>query len=158
MQNVSPELERLLPTISSGVHRKALLAIDQLGLHAVKWKRGFTALHWAAKTGRTDIYEYLISKGADAGLKDEDGKTAADYACMQTACSLPKNLPPAHQKAVDAIERIGWANVKWAGGWTLLHWGFQAGRPDVIAYCQSKGVPLTIKDAKGNSPQFYKVN
>eukprot|EP01117_Protostelium_nocturnum_P009177 TRINITY_DN3285_c0_g1_i1.p1 TRINITY_DN3285_c0_g1~~TRINITY_DN3285_c0_g1_i1.p1 ORF type:complete len:775 (+),score=256.10 TRINITY_DN3285_c0_g1_i1:283-2607(+) len=37
-------------------------------------KNGETPLHWAARTGRTEIVEYLLSKGADKKVRGRDGR------------------------------------------------------------------------------------
>lgn len=39
-----------------------------------------TALHKAAELGKVDVVRYLISRGADTGVKDATGQTALDYA------------------------------------------------------------------------------
>lgn len=35
---------------------------------------------WAANWGRTEMAKLLLERGADRGIKDEDGKTALDKA------------------------------------------------------------------------------
>ena len=37
---------------------------------------GYAAIHWAAQKGHTKIVELLLSRGADAGLKDKHGNAA----------------------------------------------------------------------------------
>lgn len=41
---------------------------------------GWTALHEAARQGNAEMAEYLLSKGADAAIRSEDGKAPADLA------------------------------------------------------------------------------
>ena len=41
---------------------------------------GRSALHMAAKEGRSDIAEFLLSRGADPNITDADGDTPHDYA------------------------------------------------------------------------------
>eukprot|EP00602_Paraphysomonas_sp_CaronLab_P010982 CAMPEP_0185018430 /NCGR_PEP_ID=MMETSP1103-20130426/1159_1 /TAXON_ID=36769 /ORGANISM="Paraphysomonas bandaiensis, Strain Caron Lab Isolate" /LENGTH=90 /DNA_ID=CAMNT_0027548241 /DNA_START=43 /DNA_END=311 /DNA_ORIENTATION=+ len=43
-------------------------------------KSGWTALHLAARNGRRDICEYLISKGADVTIRNNLGSTALHLA------------------------------------------------------------------------------
>ena len=49
----------------------------------VKNDRGLTALHYAAGAGHKEIAEFLISKGADLNVRDNDGSSplhnATDY-------------------------------------------------------------------------------
>jgi len=170
---VSAQLESILPSVSSSMHRKALIAIDQTGLSAVKFKKGFSALHWASKTGNTEVVKYLLSKGADPDQEDDEGKTAHDYAMdnysLETSFVLKKdkakrrlkdmvnldNLPESHRRALEAVEKHGWSTLKWAGGWTILHWAYQTGRDDVIRYCNAIGVPHDLVDDKGKLPVHY---
>jgi ankyrin repeat protein len=42
--------------------------------------RGWTALIWAATQGHTETVRVLMEAGADATLRDFDGRTAADWA------------------------------------------------------------------------------
>ena len=39
-----------------------------------------TPLMWAAYNGRRTVVEYLVGRGADPNLTDDDGWTAADLA------------------------------------------------------------------------------
>jgi ankyrin repeat protein len=39
-----------------------------------------TPLHWACFTGKKDIVELLLSKGADVNIKDNEGKIALHLA------------------------------------------------------------------------------
>lgn len=155
----SPELEKLLPTILSSVHRRALQAMDRYGPEIIKWKRGFTALHWAYKEGRPDIVDYLIRRGARTDLRDENGLLPSEY--MPTprkgiaAYVDLESIPPAQQRALRGMESYGWKSLKWAGGFTILHWAYQAGRQDVIKYCESQGMPQSILDDKGFCPKDY---
>ena len=45
-----------------------------------KTPNGRTVLIGASIVGRAEVVKYLIEKGADVNLKDNDGKTALDYA------------------------------------------------------------------------------
>jgi ankyrin repeat protein len=39
---------------------------------------GFTALHAAAQSGRTDVVKFLLDKGANTGIVDSNGRKAVD--------------------------------------------------------------------------------
>lgn len=49
-------------------------------INAVETTMGWTALIWAAKRGHQETVETLLSLGANTSIKDNKGKTAADWA------------------------------------------------------------------------------
>ena len=160
--SISPELEKILPSVASSTHRRALLAIDRFGFNAVKWKRGFTALHWAYKEGRQDVVNFLIKKGADAEARDDIGKRPVDYrAPLQERNinrALPvqlESLPLPQRRALETMHQYGWEALKWGGGYTILHWAYQTGRMDVVEYCGSMGMPSDFREDKGMLPVDY---
>ncbi len=162
---ISSELRSILTTVSSYVHRRALIAIDRYGYHTVKWTRGFTALHWAWKVNRIDIVEYLLRKGADANARDDRGRLPIDHRpqlenkiveSIRLSDMVDLSTLPISQKAcLEVVESRGWNALKWAGGWTILHWAYQEGRRDVIEYLQKIGVPDNLRDAEGRTPSEY---
>ena len=180
---VSVELQRILPSVSSSMHRKALMAIDRFGIDAVRYKKGFTALHWACKSGNTEVIRYLVAKGADLHQTDDNGKSPQDYAderddpdasfllhdlsgkdvrdrnmlALSRTVDLASLKEP-HRKALEAIAKHGWSSLKWGGGWTILHWAYQNGRRDVIEFCKRLNVPFNIPDDKGKLPAHYACN
>jgi len=164
----TPELAKLLPSISRAVHRRALVAIDKYGIEMVRWKNGFTALHWAAKSNRPDICSYLLSRGADPTVLDASGKLPKDYTSSTGVLEIlspPSDrlhaivdfstLPAAQAECLETISRFGWSKLKWGGGWTIMHWAFQNARQDVVEYLRSIGVPDDLKDDKGRVPSYY---
>lgn len=180
-KRISPDLRKILHTVTSSAHRKALMAIERFGLDAVKYKRGFTALHWACKVGNQEVVKYLLGKGADISLRDDDGMSPQDYTdargdmetsrlldshCMDKGHHLAllerlvdlKTLKESHKRALEAIATHGWSCVKWGGGWTILHWAFQHNREDVIDFCRRIDAPFDTRDENGNIPVYYAKN
>lgn len=178
---ISDDLQKILDTVASSAHRKALTAIDRFGLDAVKYKRGFTALHWACKVGNQEVVKYLLSKGADITLRDDDGMSPQDYTDargdMETSRILDSHcrdkgdhltllrrivdlstLKESHKRALEAIAAHGWSSVKWGGGWTILHWAFQQNRRDVIDFCRHINSPFDTRDEHGRIPADYANN
>ena len=61
---------------------------------------GFTALMTAAAEGQTEVVRLLLEHGADPGLKDKDGDTAASFARENghtAVVELLENPPPPEQ-------------------------------------------------------------
>eukprot|EP00969_Alexandrium_andersonii_P136308 6030584-Alexandrium_andersonii.AAC.1 len=58
----------------------ALATIERDGWHAVKWKNGFTLLHWAAGKGHPELCGYLVRLGGDLEARDGEGRTPMDCA------------------------------------------------------------------------------
>jgi len=52
-----------------------LHAVDTHGWDTLQWSEGWTALHFAAQQGRSDVCSFLVARGADAGAKDKEGRT-----------------------------------------------------------------------------------
>ena len=150
--------------------RDALDAIEKFGINAVKWADGFSVLHWAAENGRFDECKFLISKQADPLVKDRKGKTPIDLALraghLEIAKFLQDSLPresaqfegvPAEfSKAIEAIKVHGWQSIKWAGGWSALHWAAQEGRFDMVRYLVDIArAPAGLLDKAGRAPSLY---
>jgi hypothetical protein len=167
---VSDELSRILTSVSSTTQRRALCAIDRYGIELVKFKNGFTALHWAARMNRLDICKYLLSRKGDPNARDDHNKIPFDYATSKDIRDLlrPENdevllhqivdmgsLSGTHQKCLKTIATYGWSSLKWGGGWTILHWAYQEERQDIIDFLKLIGVPLEIPDDKGRLPVYY---
>jgi len=67
--------------------------------------RGWSALIWAASLGRSDSVMILLAAGADASIRDHQGRTARDWALLNrhpgTAALLPSAPPPSQPGFVD---------------------------------------------------------
>jgi len=57
-----------------------------------KGRQGFTALHFAARSGRLEVLEYLIGRGAEVNGDDDRGKSAMDYAVANNRGEIIKVL------------------------------------------------------------------
>lgn len=53
--------------------------LDKQGINAIQ-TNGFTPLIFAAQIDESNLVKKLLDKGADKSLKDDEGKTAYDYA------------------------------------------------------------------------------
>jgi ankyrin repeat protein len=83
VHQVSPAMRNLAMhaavTISNHPETIRLLLAHGADVNAVQMG-GFTPLHGAASAGKSEIAEVLLAGGADAAMKCDRGKTAADYA------------------------------------------------------------------------------
>jgi len=152
-----------------GKIREALAAIGRHGLGAVKWADGFTALHWAAENGNLEICQFLLTKNADPAAQDRQGRTPLDLAArgnhaevfsllsdyVENYSGVFEKIPPQFSKALEAIRLHGWRSLKWAGGWSALHWAAQEGRLDVVRFLVGVGAPAGLADKAGRIPAFY---
>eukprot|EP00929_Paragymnodinium_shiwhaense_P075174 TRINITY_DN3842_c0_g1_i1.p1 TRINITY_DN3842_c0_g1~~TRINITY_DN3842_c0_g1_i1.p1 ORF type:complete len:1303 (+),score=443.74 TRINITY_DN3842_c0_g1_i1:130-4038(+) len=59
---------------------KVMQQIDQLGWEKMHWNRNVTLLHWAAKNDLADLCGRFLAQGADAHHRDDNGKSALEYA------------------------------------------------------------------------------
>jgi ankyrin repeat protein len=61
-------------------YRQVMEQIDSDGWHSIDWSKGFTLLHWAAKTNRADLCRRFLAQNADPSLRDHSGRTPLDHA------------------------------------------------------------------------------
>lgn len=54
--------------------------IDRVGWESVRWTRGFTLLHWAAKMDLPDLCNRFLLQGAERSAQDDCGKSPLDLA------------------------------------------------------------------------------
>lgn len=66
---------------------------------------GWTALMAAAREGRTSTIAILLDFGADPSLKDDHGKTAADYARKMNYHAIAENLDKAQSEIIQKRAR-----------------------------------------------------
>mmetsp|Transcript_35795 Transcript_35795/g.66753 ORF Transcript_35795/g.66753 Transcript_35795/m.66753 type:complete len:860 (+) Transcript_35795:153-2732(+) len=62
----------------------------------------WTALHWAASEGRTDVVGRLLAAGADPQMPDHVGRSALDYAQAQADASGDTSALEMLQEAIDS--------------------------------------------------------
>lgn len=86
---------------------------------------GRTALHWAAKDGRSDMVELLTQKSADTNIQDRYGDTPLHLAIMWST----KDCMDVVHKLVKAGARV---DIRGGKGYTPLAWAMRHG-PSSIA-------------------------
>jgi len=85
--------------------------IDQQGWNNMQWTRGFTLLHWAAQNDQPDLVEQLFAKAADPLQRDDDGRTALDFARESGSLAVVEALkrysqPQARQQREDVQRQM----------------------------------------------------
>jgi len=144
-----------LPTWSKSEYAWSTLALDAYGnapkritarLQAapnvdVRDGNGMTALHWAARNGRTDIINMLLEHGASINTRDYNRQT-------------PLHLAVAHKQQAAAellIAKGALVNMRTSFGRTPLHMAAETGNAPLVALLLEKGAK-TVMDYAGDSP------
>eukprot|EP01036_Dinobryon_divergens_P035212 gene35212-45603_t len=103
---------------------------------------GRTALHKASKKGRTDICLYLIEKGADLTLTDNDGSTALHFACRG-----------GHRETCSVLLKKGAnSNAKINDGSTVLHLASRIGDTLTCSLFLDNGANSNAEKQDGSTP------
>lgn len=83
--------------------------IDQQGWNNMQWTRGFTLLHWAAQNDQPELVEQLFQKAADPLQRDDDGRTALDFAresgSLEVVEALKRYSQPQARQQREDIQR-----------------------------------------------------
>merc|ERR1712008_225187 len=59
---------------------RVLQQVEREGWHSVKFRSGYTLLHWAASKGRSDFCSHFLCLGAQPRSRDASGRTPFDCA------------------------------------------------------------------------------
>jgi len=80
-------------------YKRVIEQIDKFGWDKMKWTKGFTLLHWAAKNNRDSLCERFMYQRGDPNAMDDNGKTPITYARENNAVeALQKLQGPAPQE------------------------------------------------------------
>jgi ankyrin repeat protein len=143
---------------------------------------GVTALHYAAGEGLKEMVAFLLSKGAQARCRDDEGETPLMHAFVMGRASVMKMLLQ-HMGLQGREERI---EMKWTPlmeacgegkvglvreivqrmegqeleetdnqGRTALHWAALEGHIEVVAVLMGKGAQTDIRDARRSTPLMF---
>jgi len=135
-------------------------------------ENGMTPLHWASISGRRDIAELLIKKGADINAKDKWGLTPLSRAnqlghrevvnlLLEHGVQLPGDLREiqkfAHYAAVKGhvklfeqlMQRSKETNLKNLEGGSFLHSAAEGGSREIAERLLEEGIPVDQKDRYG---------
>src|SRR5690606_33457403 len=70
-------------------------------------ERGGTALHYATQKGAKKVMRELVELGADPDVKDEDGRTALDYAMSRGWLTFLTTRPPPREDLATLLRTLG---------------------------------------------------
>ena len=135
---------------------------------------GNTALHAAALSGDSDMVTYLLIKGANSTLLNDDGDTALLVAMKNGKYSTATVLAEAGSSLyiADAVGKTPldllaeYNTAEWydafitpktgtitnSDGQTMVHYFVEKQNETAITKCIEKSVPLSIEDNNGKSP------
>ena len=106
---------------------------------------GFTALHWAAFTGRTETLELLIEKGAEVESKTEDGRTPLHIASLRGHLEFVEELLKLESENKVDINSVS------SNGWNALHFSIISNSLPVAQKLIELGIDFTSIDSEGKT-------
>ena len=106
---------------------------------------GNASLHFACQGGHKDVVEFLIIKGADLNVKNNDERIPLHFAAGF-----------GHKEVVSlSISKGAKINSKDRHGDTPLYFAAFAGHTDIVRLILSKGADLKSKNKFGDTPLHY---
>ena len=105
-------------------------------------KRGWTAIHFSAKSGNNELLTYFADIGTDIHLKTNDGRNCLHIAALEGHLNLCKMLINKHE--VDA-------NVADKRGWTAIHFSAKSGNNELLTYFADIGTDIHLKTNDGRN-------
>lgn len=135
---------------------------------------GNTALHAAAKVGDKDLVSFLLIKGADSTLKNDDGDTPlfvsvknGKYSTSTLLAEIGENIFATDSDGKNAIDLITaydtdeWydafitekiCNIEDSNGNTIIHYFVKTQNQKAINKCIEKNIYLSKENAEGKTP------
>eukprot|EP00927_Polykrikos_kofoidii_P059397 TRINITY_DN54556_c0_g1_i1.p1 TRINITY_DN54556_c0_g1~~TRINITY_DN54556_c0_g1_i1.p1 ORF type:complete len:240 (+),score=45.04 TRINITY_DN54556_c0_g1_i1:124-843(+) len=141
---VVPELDKFLVAAEAG-DLEAIQAVDEADLPKCLRKRDpdeRTALHRACAAGHRDVAEYLISKGAEVNVADEEGWSPLHSCASKGDAHLTDLLLTAKADVSEGT----------SSGATALHFAASKGHAEVVELLLSSGGQLNARDKRGGTP------
>lgn len=111
-------------------------------------QRGLYPLHVAASSGKPEITEYLIAKGADLNARDNRKRTALLLAAVAGQEKTAKIL----------ISKGADVNLSMNNGWSPLHFAASRGFPRIVGMLIDNDAEIDTKDSRGTTPLYWAVD
>jgi len=94
------------------------------------------------------------------GINGQAGNSHTDSTgLMDTESTISaaesRSIPEAYMKVMEQIDQMGWHQMQWARGFTLLHWAAKNDHPELCARFLFQGADPSVKDDSGRSALDY---
>ena len=120
---------------------KMLMDKHKIDLHMSN-NDGWTALHYSAQRGNSEVVAYFAEMGTDICLKTNDGTNCLQIAALQGHFNLCKMLIDKHLVDLHMTDNYGW---------TELHCSAQSGNCELVAYFAEMGTDIHLKTNDGRN-------
>eukprot|EP00931_Biecheleriopsis_adriatica_P079294 TRINITY_DN5269_c0_g1_i1.p1 TRINITY_DN5269_c0_g1~~TRINITY_DN5269_c0_g1_i1.p1 ORF type:complete len:1210 (+),score=328.81 TRINITY_DN5269_c0_g1_i1:460-3630(+) len=131
-------------------------------------KHGRTALDCAEEGGHMQAADMLKSRIRNRLLGRLSSRSRSDLSLSAAALSTapttkPRSstrrksvmLPETYLPVLEEIDRVGWQNMTWARGFTLLHWAAKNDAPELVDKFISQGADPLQADDSGKTALDY---
>ncbi|XP_048243905.1 serine/threonine-protein phosphatase 6 regulatory ankyrin repeat subunit A-like isoform X2 [Haliotis rufescens] len=98
---------------------------------------GKTLLIMAAKSGQSEVFNFLIQKGADISVTDWTGSTCLHYACESGSMALTRKVVEMHPVLLNSLSSEGTTPAMFCA---------KAGHLFILKFLKQKGADLTPTD------------
>lgn len=102
---------------------------------------GYSALHWAAYTGREETLQLLLDNQVDIESRTEDGKTALHIASLRGHIDFVKLL----------LEKNADLNAVACNGWTALHFAIVSNQKPLAKFLIEQKIDTEEPDSNGKT-------
>ena len=120
---------------------KALIDNHNFDLHIAD-NDGYTALHFSAISGNSELFTYFVEKGIDIDLRTINGSNCLHIAAQNGHLNLCKMLINKYNIDIDIIDN---------DGCTVLHQSARSGSYEVFRYFAPKGSDIHLKTKNGRT-------
>jgi ankyrin repeat protein len=160
LNNTGSETPALLGVRSGGSFLDALILPETVNS---KGAGGVTLLHLAGQEGNAQAVKTIVSAGARINEKDDESKTALDYALTRTdsfqyaetseqlILAGGHSSNPFYDYLAPAVRSSNY-NIRLADGYTVLHYAALEGYLGYISFILDKKADINIKNNSGSTP------
>ncbi|CAB0038441.1 unnamed protein product [Trichogramma brassicae] len=126
--------------------------IDQLVEVNAQDKLGNTPLHLALESGNKEMTEWLLSRGADLNLTNEEGSTPLHMVCQNSGNHDTMEIWRTHCEVKNKISQWVEVNAQNKLGNTPLHLALESCNKEMTEWLLSRGADLNLANEEGLTP------